>query len=110
MSRAAADIVIEPTHPALAGHFPGYPLVPGVLLLDEAMHALGRELPSSALWQINVVKFHRPVRPGEPLSLEYQRREAGGVDFQLRSAHGLAVSGTLAARPAIAASGPIPAA
>ena len=31
--------VIAKDHPALAGHFPGNPIVPGVLILDEVMRA-----------------------------------------------------------------------
>jgi 3-hydroxymyristoyl/3-hydroxydecanoyl-(acyl carrier protein) dehydratase len=37
---------IEPDHPALDGHFPGRPVVPGVVLLDEALAAVAREAGS----------------------------------------------------------------
>lgn len=57
---------IEPTHPALPGHFPGNPLVPGVVLLervlDAARDALGRE---PELAELSQVKFLTPLRPGE---------------------------------------------
>lgn len=60
---------IPPDHPAFAGHFPGNPVVPGVVLLDLAQcaveQALGRTVSGLA-----VAKFHRPVRPGETVSLQ----------------------------------------
>ena len=53
-------------HPALAGHFPGNPIVPGVLLLDAALHAMGVQSPV----RIDSAKFLSVVRPGEALTLQ----------------------------------------
>ena len=35
-----ALIEIPAAHPAFPGHFPGMPILPGVVLLDEALHAI----------------------------------------------------------------------
>jgi 3-hydroxymyristoyl/3-hydroxydecanoyl-(acyl carrier protein) dehydratase len=55
---------IDANHPSLPGHFPGQPLVPGVLLLDrvlcEAERWLGRPLSAAALPQ---AKFTAPLSP-----------------------------------------------
>ena len=58
------EFAVEPAHPALAGHFPGHPIVPGVLLLDRVMSAVTAELkrPVSVLKQ---VKFAAALLPGE---------------------------------------------
>ncbi|MEO6565604.1 MAG: AMP-binding protein, partial [Casimicrobiaceae bacterium] len=50
-------------HPALAGHFPGRPIVPGVVLLQwvEALLAEHR----LAIREIGAVKFHAPLLPAE---------------------------------------------
>ena len=60
-ARVSAWLRIAPDHPALAGHFPGHPIVPGVLLLDEALHAHRARDSASAgrRWRIASVKFHR---------------------------------------------------
>ncbi|HTX25330.1 MAG TPA: hypothetical protein VMD03_11805 [Steroidobacteraceae bacterium] len=64
--RCEASICIPEDHPSLPGHFPGAPLVPGVLLLDELVSAaerqLGRTLCITGLPQ---VKFLSPVLPGQ---------------------------------------------
>ena len=40
---AVTTVTIAAEHPALAGHFPGAPILPGVLLLDEMVRAeIGR--------------------------------------------------------------------
>ena len=54
-------------HPCYAGHFPGNPVVPGVLLLELIVAALGRGAPSA----IASTKFHRVLKPGESFQLEW---------------------------------------
>lgn len=76
---------IAPDHPAFAGHFPGHPIVPGVVLLDEAVQALAAAeglLPVSL--QVGVAKFLVPVGPGEPLSLSYRATAPGRYAIEVR--------------------------
>jgi 3-hydroxymyristoyl/3-hydroxydecanoyl-(acyl carrier protein) dehydratase len=56
-------------HPALPGHFPGQPLVPGVLLLEQLALAL-RAWRHQRLVGVPEAKFVAPLRPGEPARLE----------------------------------------
>ena len=62
---------IDATHPSLDGHFPGRPVVPGVLLvatiIDLAEQRLGRPL---AIVGAPQVKFLRPLLPGESATAE----------------------------------------
>src|ERR1700674_1018315 len=65
----AVTITIAPEHPALAGHFPGAPILPGVLLLDEMVCAVEQARPHAGTrWRIGAAKFVKPVRPGEHLA------------------------------------------
>jgi 3-hydroxyacyl-[acyl-carrier-protein] dehydratase len=105
MSRQRLSLRIAPDHPALAGHFPGFAVVPGVVLLDETLHAIESAEQSAALaeslWHIGTVKFHRAVRPGEALQLEYELQPDGRARFELRAADALVASGTIERRPAV---------
>lgn len=67
--RASLDVPRD--HPAFAGHFPGQPLLPGVVLLAEALEVLLRASPASvgAPSRVNAVKFLAPVRPGARLDV-----------------------------------------
>ena len=92
MNPAAAWLEFPVDHPALAGHFPGEPIVPGALLLDEALHAVARQ---GRRWRIASVKFHRIVRPLEPLQLECLEGPAGDLQLTIRSAAGPAMTALL---------------
>lgn len=73
-------VTIDPGHPALAGHFPGHPVVPGVLILDEVMNAIQAGSPNTIVG-IPRVKFLSPLRPGEPLCIRIEPAEKGRVAF-----------------------------
>jgi 3-hydroxyacyl-[acyl-carrier-protein] dehydratase len=64
--------VIEPDHPSLPGHFPGRPLVPGVVLLDRVVAAI--EATHGALGPLRLpqVKFMQPLLPGEAARVELE--------------------------------------
>jgi 3-hydroxyacyl-[acyl-carrier-protein] dehydratase len=66
-------VAIAPDHPAFAGHFPGQPLLPGVVLLGEAMEVLLRDAPAAlgAHPRLSTVKFLAPVRPGAALEVRW---------------------------------------
>ncbi len=85
MSKHTIPLQIAADHPAYAGHFPGRPVLPGVVLLDAALHVLAVRLGMQAIpGQIKAAKFLSPVRPGETLTLHYAAAPAGGFRFEIR--------------------------
>lgn len=91
----ALALPIAASHPAFDGHFPGAPVIPGVVLLDEAIRAI--ELADGGeprCWRVAAVKFLRLVGPGEALVLEKQR-VASGLRFTVLSAGQAVATGAL---------------
>ncbi len=64
MSRVEFGFIVAADHLSLPGHFPGNPIVPGVLLLDRVMHGL-QEATGLRLSRLQQVKFTSALLPGE---------------------------------------------
>jgi 3-hydroxyacyl-[acyl-carrier-protein] dehydratase len=90
--------LIPADHPSLSGHFPGAPLVPGVLILDEVLAALDEWQAHSRLSGIRSVKFLAPLKPEEPftISLSATSERMSEVSFCCRSNDRVLVEGRLA--------------
>ena len=66
-----ASLRVAADHPALVGHFPGRPIVPGVVLLQSVLEEAQRWLqrPVAAM-QLPNAKFTAPLLPGEQAELQ----------------------------------------
>jgi 3-hydroxymyristoyl/3-hydroxydecanoyl-(acyl carrier protein) dehydratase len=83
-------------HPCLPGHFPGDPIVPAVVLLELSCAVLRELRPElGPLREIRMVKFTRPVRPGEPVRVSFTALAAGGLRFSCATAAGVAAQGQM---------------
>jgi len=94
--RSETTLHIPADHPAFAGHFPGAPIVPGVVLLDAVVHAMQQLMGRAGACEIGAAKFLSPVGPGETLTIALDMTPTGGARFEITSEGRKVATGTLA--------------
>jgi len=71
---ACSLINFSTEEPVFAGHFPEFPVLPGVLLLDLlgrlAIKTLGKPPENTVIKELNKVRFRQQVQPGDTIELE----------------------------------------
>lgn len=84
-------------HPSLAGHFPGTPIVPGVVILDEILAALNEWRGDSRLTAVSAVKFLAPLKPEQSFTICLMPNESAEeeINFVCRVEDQVIVEGRL---------------
>jgi len=73
-------VEVDPADPVFAGHYPGFPILPGAFVVEMVHATVVAEHRATVTFPIAVerAKFHRPVEPGTGLRIEASLRRDGG--------------------------------
>ena len=92
--KIVARKMVTANEPFFTGHFPGNPIMPGVLILEAlaqtgallAARQVGFDPSRDAIFLMSMdkVKFRRPVVPGDALMLEVVPLRKGGAVWRFR--------------------------
>ena len=96
--RASGQFSIGADHPSLPGHFPGTPVVPGVVVLDEVRAIAVDAFGALAVTGIPQVKFLAPLLPGEIADVALDRLDRG-VRFEVTRGADVIARGELTIAP-----------
>jgi 3-hydroxymyristoyl/3-hydroxydecanoyl-(acyl carrier protein) dehydratase len=91
------EIRVPPDHPSFPGHFPGAPLVPGVLLLEQVAMAL-RDWRGQRLARVAEAKFVAPLLPAQDAVITLTQ-SGSRVRFEIRRDDELLARGLIEGTP-----------
>jgi 3-hydroxymyristoyl/3-hydroxydecanoyl-(acyl carrier protein) dehydratase len=87
------QFAVSADHPSLPGHFPGHPVVPGVVVLNHVFELLQQSVGAERIVGIKRLKFLQQVLPGQSLRLECGAQQSGKIVFRCWLGESLAVDG-----------------
>jgi len=94
ITQISDTFVVAESHPALPGHFPGRPVVPGVVLLDRVAALIERAW-AARVCGLTQAKFLRPLLPGQVAQIHIDDDGSASVRFRIEHAHAVIASGSI---------------
>lgn len=75
------SVTISSEHPALPGHFPGRPIVPGVVILEQVRLQCAENFPDLTVSGIKKLKFLQLLKPDCAFSVQFSEPKNNGIRF-----------------------------
>lgn len=73
---------VDRRHPSLPGHFPGAPVVPGVVFLSYILAELRRQAPALEVCGVRKLKFLRMLLPDQRFVVDFATPDRGTLRFK----------------------------
>ena len=94
----SADFTFDADAPYFKGHFPGFPVLPGVVQLGLAHHYAEAFLRKPfTICNIKKMKFSRPIVPGEKIHFTLEKRSDAEIGYTYTKGETVCSSGSLVA-------------
>ncbi len=89
-----ANFDMPADHPSLKGHFPGNPVIPGVVIMEKVLRTISQAKPSDS-YKIAMAKFLQPLIPPATLTVHISETAENKFNFKATSKTQIIASGII---------------
>jgi len=89
------DFVVDSAHPSIAGHFPGNPIVPGAVIVENVVRAFSELHNTKKIISLSLVKFIKPIATNQKVAVNFRNVSAESIAFECTSDNVVLVVGRL---------------
>jgi len=87
------DFIIDSTHPSIPGHFPGNPIVPGAVIIENVIEAFCKLDSSKKVISLSTVKFLKPIATKQKVAVNFCSISTELISFECTSGEEVSVLG-----------------
>lgn len=86
---------VDSMHPSIPGHFPGNPVVPGAVIIENVIQAFSKLHGAQQVMSLSTVKFMKPVLINQKIVVHFQNASTSVVSFKCTYGDKVSVLGRL---------------
>jgi len=87
------DFIVNSSHPSISGHFPGNPIVPGAVIIENVIKAFSGSDDSREVVSLSTVKFIKPIGVNQKVSVNFHSISTELISFECISNNVVSVFG-----------------
>jgi 3-hydroxymyristoyl/3-hydroxydecanoyl-(acyl carrier protein) dehydratase len=87
------DFIVSASHPSIPGHFPGNPIVPGAVIIENVIRAFSRSDDSREITSLFTVKFIKSIEVNQKVDVNFLSISTELISFECISNNVVSVLG-----------------
>jgi len=76
------DFIVNSSHPSISGHFPGNPIVPGAVIIENVIKVFSRSNDSKEITSLSTVKFIKPIEVNQKVDVNFLSISTELISFE----------------------------
>jgi 3-hydroxymyristoyl/3-hydroxydecanoyl-(acyl carrier protein) dehydratase len=76
------DFIVNSSHPSISGHFPGNPIVPGAVIIENVIKVFSRSNDSREITSLSTVKFIKPIEVNQKVDVNFLSISTELISFE----------------------------
>jgi len=78
----SSNFIVNSSHPSINGHFPGNPVVPGAVIIENVIFAFSKLYSSKDITSLSTVKFIKTIATNQKIDVNFRNISFELVSFE----------------------------